>query len=111
MSMGRRRKKGLERKIALERIHILFELAEKEALKGNMRRSNRYVQLARRIGMRYNTSLPSGLKRRFCRRCGMFLLPSISSRVRLRSSRITITCEECGYVMRMPYLKEKSSKQ
>ncbi|MFQ6107321.1 MAG: ribonuclease P protein component 4 [Thermoplasmata archaeon] len=106
-----RRKKGLERRIARERIRILFELAEKEALRGNMRRSNRYVQLARRIGMRYTTPIPSALKRRFCRRCGNFLLPATTSRVRLRSSRITITCGGCGHVMRMPYLKEKSNRR
>jgi ribonuclease P protein subunit RPR2 len=109
--MARRRKKGLEKRIARERIQILFELAQKEALKGNMARSNRYVQLARRIGMRYNTPLPSGLKRRFCRKCGSFLLPSRNSRVRLRNSRITITCEVCGHIMRMPYLREQSSRR
>jgi ribonuclease P protein subunit RPR2 len=108
--MARRRKKGLERRIARERILILFQQAEKEALKGNLRRSNRYIHLARRIGMRYNTSLPSAMKRRFCRRCGSFLLPS-GNRVRLRSSRITVTCGECGHVMRMPYLRERSSRR
>lgn len=109
--MAKRRKKGLERRIARERILILFDLAEKEALKGNMTRANRYVQLARWIGMRYNTSLPSALKRRFCRKCGAFLLPSKSGRVRLRSSRITITCGECGHVMRMPYRREKANRR
>ncbi|MCJ2555539.1 MAG: ribonuclease P [Candidatus Thermoplasmatota archaeon] len=109
--MARRRKKGLERRIARERILILFQQAEKESLRGNLRRSNRYVQLARRIGMRYNTPFPSALKRRFCRKCGSFLLPSENSRVRLRSSRITITCGECGHIMRMPYLREKSSRR
>ena len=83
-----RRKKGLEKKIARERIDILFQLAEAEALRGNPRRSTRYVQLARRIAMRYNTPIPSDLKRRFCRGCGAFLLPAGNSRVRLRRSRV-----------------------
>lgn len=109
--MAKRRKKKLERRIARERIRILFDLAEKEALKGEARRSSRYVQLARRIGMRYNTPLPPHLKRRFCRRCGTFLLPSVSSRVRLQKSRITITCQKCGHIMRMPYSRERSSRR
>jgi ribonuclease P protein subunit RPR2 len=108
--MAKRRRKGLERKIARERIQILFELAEKEAKNGNLRRARRYVHLARRIGMRYNTPLTSGMRRRFCRKCGSFLLPS-ENRVRLRSSRITVTCGECGHIMRMPYLRERSSRR
>ncbi len=52
--MAQRRHKGSERRIAHERIEILFRLAEREGLKGNFVRANRYASLAAKIGMRYN---------------------------------------------------------
>lgn len=106
-----RRNKRVERRIARERIEILFKLAEEEALKRHFERSKRYVELARKIGMRYNTSLPSYLKRRFCHKCGSFLLPSVNCRVRLSKKKITIKCEDCGHRMRFPYIRKDASKQ
>ena len=61
--MTQRRRKGSERKIALERIDILFRLAEREAVAGNSARADRYASLAAKIGMRYNVRLPREFKR------------------------------------------------
>lgn len=102
-----RRKKHLERRIALERIDTLFQLAEKEALKGNWNRTNRYVELARIIGKRHNVSVGPPHRQRFCRSCHTFLLPPVTARVRMRQGRIVYTCIKCGRVMRFPYLREK----
>ena len=102
-----RRKKSEERKIASERINVLFSLAEKYALQGKQQRANRYVQLAWKIGMRYNVQIPSNLKRRYCRRCHTYLRPGVNSRIRLTGDRITLSCENCGRQYRYPFLKEK----
>ncbi|MDX1534014.1 MAG: ribonuclease P [Thermoplasmata archaeon] len=104
--MVRRRRKGLERRIARERMDVLFELAEEEARRGNLPRSNRYVRLARRLGMRYNVPFPSAHRRRYCRGCGAFLAPGAAARVRLRRARVIVTCRTCGRVSRYPYLRE-----
>ncbi len=106
-----RRKKGQERRIAGERIETLFQLAEAEALKGNLPRADRYVGLARRIGMRYNVRLTSALKRRVCRACGAFLLPPKTARVRVGDSRVVTTCLKCGAVMRFPYVREQKARR
>jgi RNase P subunit RPR2 len=37
----------------------------------------------------------------------MPLVPGISSTVRLTSGKIVTTCNECGTLRRMPYLKER----
>ncbi len=102
-----RRKKGQERQIARERIDALFGLAKKESLKGNAARANRYVELGRKIGMRYNVRLPSEYKRRVCKACHAYLLPSKTARVRVGDSRIVTTCLACGTVMRFPYVREQ----
>jgi|GEM_PF-164143 len=101
----KRRRKRIE-DIALQRIERLFELAEVEARKTDAKersRSDRYVQLAREIGMRYRVRIPSHLKMRFCNGCYAFLIPGENARVRLRSDYITTTCLRCGKQMRRPY--------
>ncbi|MEN3052126.1 MAG: hypothetical protein ABC596_09995, partial [Candidatus Methanosuratincola petrocarbonis] len=69
--------------IARERMEKLLDLAEKEALFGNLERGRKYVYLARRIGMRTNTSVPKG--HLFCKTCHSPLVPGRNCSVRLRS--------------------------
>ena len=94
--------------IGKERIERLFSLAEKE-FHSHPERSHRYVQLARKIAMRYNIRLPSATKRLYCRKCYKYLKPSINCRVRTSAGQkaVIVTCLECGHVMRHPYRREK----
>jgi ribonuclease P protein subunit RPR2 len=105
--MKKRSRKGRIEDIALQRIERLFELAEADAkenkIKGRSRRSDRYVQLARKIGMRYRVQIPHHLKMRICKGCYAFLVPGENARVRLRGDYITTTCLKCGKQMRRPY--------
>ncbi len=105
------RKKGQERRIAAERIEALFGLAEEEGHKGNLARADRYVELARKIGMRYNVRLPSAYKRRVCHECHAYLLPPKTARVRVGGSRLVTTCLRCGAVMRFPYRREQAARR
>jgi len=91
-------------KIAEERIEILFDLAEKE-FKQHPERSKRYVQLARKIGLRYNVRLPKEIKRKFCKKCNSLLIPSVTSKVRIdsKTKAITIKCLNCEKTYRYPY--------
>jgi ribonuclease P protein subunit RPR2 len=91
--------------IARERMQRLLQLAEEAGSLGKMERGRKYVQLARRIGMRTNTQMPREFM--YCRECLSPLLPGRNCRVRLRSNRVTITCHECGYIRRYPYIAEK----
>ena len=97
----------MERRIALERMTTLFRLAEKEALQRHADRARRYVELSRRIGMRYNVRVPAPFKRSYCKKCFAFLLPSVSSRVRVGDGHIVVTCAACGAVQRFPYRREQ----
>ena len=95
-------------RIAKERIKILFNLAEKE-FKKHPGRSKRYVELARRIGLRYNLRLPKQLKRKFCKNCNTLLVPGFTSKVRISSKQkaVIIKCLECDKIYRYPYGKKK----
>ncbi len=92
------------KEIARERIQVLFEEAKK-MFNIDSRYSDRYIEIARDIGMKHNVSLPAEFRRRICKECGSFLVPGENCRVRLNSkhSRKIITCDNCGNVKRFPY--------
>ncbi len=106
---GRRTKEMV--RIAGERIEILFDLAEKEALNGRQDRANRYVHLARKIGMRYNVRVPERYRMRYCRKCDSFLMPGVNAEFRLNDGRITVRCLSCGHIYRHPYAEEKKERR
>ena len=98
----------MERRIALERMELLFGLAEKEALQGHPARARRYVDLARRLGMRYNVRVPREFKRRFCKECLAYLLPPVNARVRVGHGSVVVTCLSCGAIQRLPFHAERT---
>lgn len=100
----RKRQKDWAKDMAQQRIARLFELAQQEFSK-HPERSNRYVELARRIGMRYRVRIPVELKRKVCKHCNAYLVQGANARTRLQDARITTTCLNCGKQMRFPYHK------
>jgi ribonuclease P protein subunit RPR2 len=102
--MRKSAKSKWQQEIAKERIQILFSLAEKE-LKKHPERSRRYVELARKIGLRYNIRFPRELKRKFCKKCNSLLIPGLTSRIRIDSKKkiLTVKCLKCEKIYRYPY--------
>lgn len=100
-------KPAWQQQIARERIEILFARAEKESAAGRQDLADRYVKIARDIGMKINVPLESRFKRRFCRKCHSFLVQGKNARVRLNTKQrtIAITCGVCGAVARLPFQK------
>lgn len=91
-------------RIAKERIEKLLNLAKKE-FKTKPERSKKYIELARKIGKRYNVRLTKEQKRSFCKKCNQLLIPSKTSEVRLDSKKklIIIKCTKCGNIYKHPY--------
>jgi len=104
---ARKEAKEENKQIALERIKILFQEA-KSQFPTHPDLSNRYIDLARRIGMRLRVSIPTPLKRKFCKKCYHFLVYGKNCKVRLKTGTRLVICEDCGAVMRYPYPKKKS---
>lgn len=98
----RKKQKDWAKDMAYQRIQRLFELAGQE-FKTHPDRSNRYVGLARRIGMRYRVRMPRELKRMVCKHCHTYLVQGATARTRLQGTHITTTCTACGKQMRLPY--------
>lgn len=99
---GRRKKPDYQIKIAKERIAILLI----EAVKVFDERpdlAKRYFTLAKKIGMRYNVSLPGDMKRKFCKKCDAYMPEGW----RFKKGRASIKCQNCGHKMVYPYKPKK----
>ena len=95
------KKPSKQLKIAKARIEFLFQHA-KEMFKEDSKISDKCVKLARRIAMKYKIRLPPSLKKRFCKNCHKYLVPSVNCRVRIHKHRIIYYCLSCKHFMRHP---------
>lgn len=93
-------------RIAIERIHRLFSEAEKMAKENRMELCRRYVEIARKISMKYLVRIPKTYRLRFCKKCLSYLVPGKNCRVRLKKSKVVLTCLNCGSKKRYPYMDE-----
>jgi ribonuclease P protein subunit RPR2 len=99
------------KRIALQRIQILFQLA-KEAIHDRPDLAERYVEIARRIAMRTRLHLPKEYRLHVCKHCKRFILPGVNSRVRVQPRRephVVVTCLYCGGHTRI-LLKRKKGR-
>jgi ribonuclease P protein subunit RPR2 len=90
------------RKIAIQRIHRLFQLA-RGVIHEDEELAQRYVVLARRISMASRMRIPREYRRQMCRGCKKLILPGVNCHVRIQQRRephIVVTCGYCGKQMR-----------
>ena len=97
--MKERSKNPLTKKIAMERIAVLFGLA-RESFPRHPERSNRYVALSRRIAMRQRVRIDREFRRQYCHHCYAFLVPGQNMRVRVHRGNVVVTCGICTKKMR-----------
>lgn len=95
------------------RIEILLALARR-TFPADRAISKRYVDLARRIGMKAGVRLTREEKLFICKACGSLLVPGANCRVRTRpehGTTLLITCLDCGTKKRYPTVRERLSKR
>jgi len=113
--MGYKRSIKKIKKIALERIDILMNLAEEAYRKGRLDRMRRYIELSRRIAMKVRVHFPKKWKRRICKRCLTILIYGENCKVRTVSDKncphVAIKCLNCGNVIKIPMVREKKLKR
>lgn len=93
-------------KIAMKRINILFTQA-KRIVKEDKELANRYIELARKIAMKFNLKLPKELRKMVCRSCKRFLMPGITAKTRIKNRTLYIYCYFCKHINRYPLEKKK----
>ncbi|MSR86223.1 ribonuclease P [Candidatus Woesearchaeota archaeon] len=95
-----------QKKLAVERMEILFKKAE-DVFTKNAERANRYIAIARRIAMKMNIRLTKIQKRHFCKHCYSFLLSGVNATNRTRNGKIITYCKVCKKYTRIPLTKRK----
>ena len=87
--------------LARSRVEILL-VKSLETAKEDINLAQRQARLARRICLKYNLRFTYGDKQLFCRKCKRFIVPGVTSRIRLGYSpkAVKITCLECGHTYR-----------
>lgn len=109
----RQREQREKKRIARERVNIMFTLAER-VFPYEPELANRYVEIALAVQQKAKIRMPKKWKRHYCKKCHSFLVPGVNARVRLRNKRmphVVIKCLNCGHVMRYPYLKEQKKRR
>lgn len=85
-----------KKNIALEIIKKLFYEA-----KTNPEKSDRYVEIARKTGMRVNVPIPRELKRKYCKHCNKYFHDG-NYRVRTRNQMVVYYCLNCKKYSKFP---------
>ena len=101
------------KRIALERIERLMEFAKRHA-EDHPELAREAGRLALRIARKARVRFPARYRRLICRKCGTpFYIPgSFTVRVRdRRSTHVVIRCNVCGYVKRIPAVREKKRRR
>jgi ribonuclease P protein subunit RPR2 len=93
--MKERSKNPATKMVAKERIEVLFGQA-KLTFDKHPERSNRYVELARKIAMRQRVRIDCEFRRQYCHHCYTFLVPGQNMRVRVHGGNVVVTCGICN---------------
>ena len=94
--------KNSKKQIATQRIQILFHNALSNA-KNNPRLAQKQAEIAKKISMKFKIKMPIEIRSSFCKKCKKFIVPNISSRVRVGQSNvksISVTCNFCTHTYR-----------
>ncbi len=65
--------------------------------------ARKFVQKARRAGMRLKVAFPGRLKKMFCKHCHSYLKQGVNVFVRTTGKSVVYHCKECKGVMRFRY--------
>lgn len=105
------RKRRLIKDLAIQRAAILYNTSVKMLKLGLVEVARRETELGLRLLRKARARKPLLYRRYVCRNCLVPLIPGLTARVRIRSNRkqviITLTCLQCGWVMRKPCAKKK----
>ncbi len=104
------KKREEEKKLALQRAKILFDLAKQEYPK-HPERSKRYISMILDLVKKVRIRLPKKIKMFICKDCKQILIPGKNLEVRSQKGFMIYKCLLCGKIKKYGYLKEKYEKK
>lgn len=90
--------------LARQRMNILFNKSM-SIVSTDPELARRYVEIALAISRKSGVPIPRPFRMNYCKKCHSFLMPGVTSRIRLRGKgkkRLVIKCLSCGRIFRYP---------
>ena len=94
--------KSSKKEMATQRILSLVNRAVSN-VRNDPKLAERQAQAARKISMKFKIKMPWSIQSSFCKKCKKFIVPSVTSKVRIGRSNvksIRITCNFCNHTYR-----------
>ena len=91
--------KGMVKKIAAERISMLYDIARSEfSNDADIKLASKHVKLMRKISMHYKVRLPQMIRHSICKKCNYVLIPGRNCTIRILATdrAYVATCTNCG---------------
>lgn len=110
MVKGYSKKSSEHVQIAKSRINQLFSQAD-EVFSEDSKLSDRYIDLARKLAMKFKVKLKSEYKRKFCKHCYKYLRPGVNARVRTQNRKVVYTCLSCKKFSRFTIRKSVTTEK
>nr|WP_245521921.1 ribonuclease P [Staphylothermus hellenicus] len=99
--------------LAIQRMRYLYKLALDRTRSGDYDLARRYIELIIKYAHKARVKPPKYIRRGYCRKCKIPLIPGLTARVRIQSegkgSRVVVTCLLCGW--RRRYMIKTSGKK
>lgn len=98
--------RGVIRKIAAERVSILFDAAVKTYPK-DKELSRNYIKLLLEIGRHYKVRISPEIAAHVCKKCSLPLLDGVNAEIRVlaRQKRAVYRCKTCGSTNSLDFKK------
>jgi len=97
-------RKSILRDLGFQRMKYLYRLAVEYTRCGKYEYARRYIELIIKYSHKARVKPPRYIRRGYCRRCKIPLIPGLTSRIRIQSegkgSRVVVTCLLCGWMRR-----------
>jgi len=108
------RGRRLIKDLAIQRAMILYNTSVMMFKLGLIDVARKEIELGLRLLRKARARKPLLYRRYVCKNCLIPLIPGLNARVRIRNNRkqviITLTCLQCGWVMRKPCIKKKQER-
>ena len=103
--------RSLIKDLAIQRAKIVYDTSVKMIKQGLVEVARKEIKTGLKLLRKARARKPLAYRRYVCENCSIPLIPGLTARVRIRSNRkqviITLTCLQCGWVMRKPCRKKK----
>lgn len=105
------RRKSVLKDLVYQSSEILLDLSFKWVREGKIDFAKNAIRILEEIRRETNIRIPIYMRRMYCKKCYVPLIPGLTARVRIigrgKMLRRVVTCLSCGEIYRLEFMKNK----